>query len=252
VNLRAEIITAYTDHEPPMNFTQGRNQFNAKEDEVKGFAPDVVRELMRRTGDKGTISIIPWVRSYDLLKTQPNVMLFSMARTPMREASFQWVGPLAYSKSLIYVKRGSAITIGSLDDARKLEKIGVLLEDSKEQYLKALGFTNLDSESNNWPGTFRKLISGKISALAMTDLDLPNIARNEGLNPSDFQPVYELFLTRLYIGISKSTDPALVRRWQLSLDAMKADGTFEKIAQKWAVYWNTPWIVKDGAVQIAQ
>lgn len=244
----AETIAAYTDHEPPLNFTVASNKNYATGDDIQGFSADVVREIMARTSTRGLISIIPWSRSYRLLQTKPNVMLFSMARTPLREHQFQWVGPLAYSKSFLYVKRGSGIAIQSLDDAHKLKNIGVIEDDSKEQFLKSKGFTNLD-HSQNWAHVFHKLHQERIAALTMTDLDLPIVAQEQKLDPAEFEPVYELFVTRLYIGFSKSTSPELVQSWQAALDGMKQDGTFRKLAEQWSAYWKMPWVVRDGAVQ---
>lgn len=246
--VNADTISAYTDHEPPLNFTDIGDKSYAIGDDVKGFSTDVVREIMLRTGHHGQIAIIPWARSYKLLQVQPNVVLFSMARTPLRENLFHWVGPLSYSKSLIYVKRGSGIVIKSLDDARKLPSIGVLREDSKEQFLRNEGFTNLDY-SPLWSGVLKKLLSGRLSAITMTDLDLPIVAQNEGMNAADFEPAFELFVTKLYIGISKSTAPAVVQSWQAALDGMKQDGTFHKLADKWSAHWKADWVVRDGAVQ---
>jgi polar amino acid transport system substrate-binding protein len=246
----AETLSVYTFHEPPMNFTEVPNKSLVYGNDIKGFAPDVVREIMKRTGDKGDITMVPWARSYRLLESEPNVVLFSMARTPVRENLFQWVGPLAYSKSFLYVKKGSGISIKSLDDARRLERIGVMPEDSKEQFLKSNGFTNLDY-SVQWASVFKKLILGRVSAMIMTDTDLPINAREAGFDIAEFEPAYLLFITQLYIGFSKSTAPELVQRWQSELDHMKKDGTFKQLAEKWATYWKVPWVVMDGAVQLA-
>lgn len=83
----------------------------------------------------------------------------------------------------------------------------------------------------------------------MTDMDLPTTASDAGLNPADFEPVYELFVNRLYIGMSKRTDQAVVRSWQEALDAMKRDGSFNRLAQQWSQHWGAQWVVRDGAVQ---
>jgi len=247
----AETLSVYTFHEPPMNFTEVPNKSLVYGNDIKGFAPDVVREIMKRTGgDKGDITMVPWARSYRLLESEPNVVLFSMARIPVRENLFQWVGPLAYSKSYLYVKKGSGISIKSLDDARRLERIGVMPEDSKEQFLKNNGFTNLDY-SVHWTNVFKKLILGRVSAMIMTDTDLPINAREAGFDDiAEFEPAYLLFITQLYIGFSKSTAPEVVQRWQSELDHMKKDGTFKQLAEKWSTYWKVPWVVKDGAVQL--
>lgn len=249
--ISADPLTIYTVHEPPLNFAVGEDKNSASDDMVQGFSVDVVREIMLRTQTNGSITIAPWPRSYRRLESEPNIVLFSMARTPLREHLFQWVGPLSFSKSLLYMKRGRGIKIDTLDDARKLKSIAVIPADSKEQYLRSHNFTNLDSSylGNAWHSVYGKLLRGRVDALADTDMDFPIKARENNANPDQFEPVYELFLTRLYIGFSKSTQPDIVAKWQTALNEIKRDGTFEHLAQKWSQYWQVKWIVKDGALQ---
>ena len=237
-----------TAHEPPLNYSDAANKHDAGGADVKGFSPDVVREILARTGHQAEVRITSWERSYAALQTEPNAVLFTMARTPGRENQFHWVGPLVHSNAVLYVKRGSGISVKSLYEARKLPSIAVIKGDSKEEFLKGKDFHNLDY-SPDWATAFRKLLEGKVTALVMTDMDLPTTASDAGLNPADFEPVYELFVNRLYIGMSKRTDQAVVRSWQEALDAMKRDGSFNRLAQQWSQHWGAQWVVRDGAVQ---
>jgi ABC-type amino acid transport substrate-binding protein len=237
-----------TAHEPPLNYTDAANKSDASGADVKGFSPDVVREILARTGHQAEVRITSWERSYTALQTEPNAVLFTMARTPSRENQFHWVGPLVHSNAVLYVKRGSGISVKSLYEARKLPSIAVIKGDSKEEFLRGKDFQNLDY-SPDWATAFRKLLDGKVTALVMTDMDLPTTARDAGLSPVDFEPVYELFVNRLYIGMSKRTDQAVVRSWQEALDAMKRDGSFNRLAEQWSKHWGAQWVVRDGAVQ---
>jgi methyl-accepting chemotaxis protein/ABC-type amino acid transport substrate-binding protein len=237
-----------TAHEPPLNYTDAANKHDASGADVKGFSPDVVREILARTGHQAEVRITSWERSYAALQTEPNAVLFTMARTPSRENQFHWVGPLVHSNAVLFVKKGSGISVKSLYEARKLPSIAVIKGDSKEEFLKGKDFRNLDY-SPDWATAFRKLLEGKVTALVMTDMDLPTTASDAGLNPADFEPVYELFVNRLYIGMSKRTDQAVVRSWQEALDAMKRDGSFNRLAQQWSQHWGAQWVVRDGAVQ---
>lgn len=237
-----------TAHEPPLNYTDAPNKHDASGADVKGFSPDVVREILARTGHQAEVRITSWERSYAALQTEPNAVLFTMARTPSRENQFHWVGPLVHSNAVLFVKRGSGISVKSLYEARKLPSIAVIKGDSKEEFLKGKDFHNLDY-SPDWATAFRKLLEGKVTALVMTDMDLPTTASDAGLNPADFEPVYELFVNRLYIGMSKRTDQAVVRSWQEALDAMKRDSSFNRLAQQWSKHWGAQWVVRDGAVQ---
>ena len=133
-----------TAHEPPLNYTDAANKNDASGADVKGFSPDVVREILARTGHQAEVRITSWERSYTALQTEPNAVLFTMARTPSRENQFSWVGPLVHSNAVLFVKKGSGISVKSLYEARKLPSIAVLKGDSKEEFLKGKDFHNLD------------------------------------------------------------------------------------------------------------
>lgn len=49
----------------------------------------------------------------------------------------------------------------------------------------------------------------------------------------DVENAFTLSTDLFYIAFSKATSPALVARWQETLDAMKQDGTFARIYAKW-------------------
>ena len=49
-------LQLYTEENPPLNFS--------RDGQVDGLSVEVVRELLRRTGDSGTIYMVPWARGY--------------------------------------------------------------------------------------------------------------------------------------------------------------------------------------------
>jgi polar amino acid transport system substrate-binding protein len=65
----AQDLTIITEDYQPLSFK--------KEGILTGFSVEVVREILRRLKQPDSIVMLPWVRGYNLLKTQPNVALFS-------------------------------------------------------------------------------------------------------------------------------------------------------------------------------
>ena len=106
----AQELTIITEEYPPINFLE--------EGIITGSSAEVVREILRRLNLPDNITILPWVRGYNLLKTRPNIVLFSTTRTKKRESLFHWVGPLLTARTGFYIKKGSAIRINSLVDAK--------------------------------------------------------------------------------------------------------------------------------------
>lgn len=133
----AQRLTLLTEELPPLNFTdQGA---------LTGLSVDVVHEIQRRVGNTDPIEVVPWARGYKDIQEMPNTVLFSTTRTEDRERLFQWVGPLARWEYVFYKKRGSPITLDTLDAARDVGSIATYRDDARKQFLKERGFTNLDS-----------------------------------------------------------------------------------------------------------
>lgn len=227
----AQELTIITEEYPPLSYK--------KEDILTGSSVEVVREILRRLNQPDNIKMLPWARGYNLLKTRPNVVLFSTARIKERESLFHWVGPLCISRFGFYAKRGAGIQINSLEDAKKVESIATYKEDAREQMLKAWGFTNLDS-SNSPASNLKKLLSGRVNLWFFDNLGLPEVVKQIEADISDLELVFPINEVNLFIAFSKGTSVKIVKRWQKSLSDMKQDGTFEKISRKWLMEDSIP------------
>ncbi len=232
----AQELMILTEEYPPVSFK--------KEGVITGASAEVVREILRRLKQPDNIRMLPWARGYNLLKTHPNVALFSTVRTRERENQFHWVGPLCISRNGFYAKRGSGIRINSLEDAKRVGAIATYKDDSREQMLKALGFTNLDS-SNSSDSNLKKLLSGRVDLWVYDNLGMPGVAEQVGVDTIELDFVFPIDEVSLYIAFSKRTSVKIVKRWQETLDDMKRDGVFRKISRKWLPEDNMPKLQPD-------
>jgi polar amino acid transport system substrate-binding protein len=209
-----------TEEYPPVTFM--------KDGKVTGFVTDVVREIIARQGIPDNIRLTSWDEAYSVALSNPNVVLFSTERTEKREKLFQWVGPVGKNSAIFYAKRGSGIRINSLDEARKVAAIATTTDWFTEQYLKSKGFTNL--VSSPLPITnVKQLMNGEVQLSVFTDITIPEIVKNAGYSMNDLEPVFTVSNTYFYITVSLGTPIEMVKKWQMVLDGLKADGTFEKI-----------------------
>lgn len=223
-SLAADSLIILTEESPPFNFTQ--------KGKLTGVATQVVQEITRRLGIEDNIEVVPWARGYKRLCTEPNVVLFSTARTPEREALFHWVGPIYSFRLGFYARKADVRHIGSMEEAKKAGAIATYRADYREQILNSLGFTNLDS-SNSLLSCVRKLMSGRVDLWFSDNIGTPRIASEAGVDPADFEEVFTYSQNSSYIAFSKQTSLAVVKRWQKTLDEMKEDGTFWWLARKW-------------------
>jgi len=220
----AQELTIITEEYPPFSFSENGI--------ITGSSAEVVKEILRRLNQPENIRILPWVRGYNLLKTRPNVVLFSTTRTEEREGLFHWIGPLSTVRNGFYIKKGSAISISSLEDAKRVGSIATYKEDAREQMLENWGFSNLDS-SKSAASNLKKLMSGRVDLWLFDNLGMPSVAKRVGIDPLDLELVLAIDEVNLYIAISKQTSKEIVKKWKTALHAMKEDGIFYSISKKW-------------------
>lgn len=224
-SLNAVNLKIYCEDDPPFQIVD-------KNGKLKGLTTEIVQEIQKRVHNTDPIEVVPWARGYNILENNPNVVLFSMSRTAERNHLFQWVGPVNEISYVLYGRKDSKALINVLDDAKKLNSIGVYKDDVRDIFLTKMGFTNLDRVTET-SINIRKIMMGRLDAYADSDDGFVANVESAGFNKNDFKPLYVFMKSQLFIAFSKSTDPKIVKGWNDALTAMKKDGTFKNIYWKY-------------------
>lgn len=224
-------LQVVTEELPPYNMTvDGR---------LTGMNTEVVEATLKEAGLSAPIQSMPWARAYDLALHDDNVLIFSMARIPEREALFQWVGALATTRWFMYSYPDRPIPIQRLEDAKAYQN-GVVKQDVAELYLLARGFRNginLQS-SNRRELNYEKLKFGHIDLWIANELNAIYLARQAGDDPAKTL-VRVLALPNLggdaglYMAFSLNTPAPVVERLRQALQRVHDNGTYAAIARKW-------------------
>jgi len=217
-------LTILTENLPPLNYLD-----NGK---LVGPSVEIVQEIQRRLSSKEKIQVYPWARAYKIALDEENVVLFGTTHTRQRQDLFKWVGPLAVKRDILLARKGAEITIKNLEDAKKVKRIGTLRDDTREQLLKREGFENLEPVSDEQKNA-QKLVLGRIDLWAYKDPGYVTVCRLAGVNPDELEEVYHLRQIEVSIAFSKMTPDALVAQWDKTFKAMVADGTVQRIQDKW-------------------
>ena len=201
-------------------------QFKAADGSLTGLTVEVVQEIQRRVGNNDPIQMVPWARGLKYLNEEPNTVLFSMGRTAERNDLYQWVGPVSEEVMGLYAKADSRLRIKSLDDAKKVHAIGVYRDDIRDQYLTNKGFTNLYRVTSGMQN-YKMLMLGRIDLFASS---INEVAGNKYVG---LKLAFPLLTAQMFIAVSSGTDPAIVAQWNEALAAMKKDGSFKAIFNKY-------------------
>jgi len=229
---QAQPLRLYTEEYPPINFSQ--------DGEAAGLSTEVVREIMRRTGQNVPIRVVPWARGYQQALQRPNTGLFVTMRTEPREPLFKWVGPLTRNITGFYALRSAFISIDSLEQARTFKEIAVPRDWYSHQRLVAEGFSNLNPVTS--PTQMVSMLKrGRVKLMVLDNLSLNAMLAQGDIQPDEVQLLFSFMHSDSYIAFSLGTDDALIERWQRELDDMKVDGSFAAIYQKWLPGEPLPW-----------
>ena len=223
-NIQALELKVITENWPPISFL--------KDGTPEGMAVEVVEEILNRVRIPAHIQVIPWNVGWELATTNPNVVLFSMIYTEEREELFKMIGLVAIGETKLYARKGSGISIDSLEDAKHVKKIGTYQETYGEQFLKKHGFTNLDVSESPFEAA-KKLVEGDIDLWINSNLTAETILNHAGYSFDDVEEVFTVSEDQFYISFSKDTPDGTVKMWRETLQAVKKDGTFARIYTKW-------------------
>jgi len=199
-----------------------------------GISVEIVEAIQNELNDKNKIVIYPWIRANKILDIKENTALFSMLRTKSRENKYKWVGPLDRLEIVFFKKKGSDIILNSIDDARKVKKIGVTKKVANYEILHAKGFKNLDVMGGNDDKNIKKLLKGRIDLWPYSKVAGLYNAKKIG-QAGMIVPLSNviLFSGDLYIAFSKKTDDKIVKKWQNALDKLKMNGSIQKIKDRY-------------------
>lgn len=217
-------LTILTENLPPLNYL--------KDGVLVGPSVEIVKEIQRRVGSHEQIKVYPWARAYKMALEKENVVLFGMTYTKVRHDKFKWIGPLATKRDILVSKKGSGIKISSLEDAKKVKRIGTLRDDTRERLLKSLGFTNLEPVSDEQQNA-KKLALGRIDLWTYKKPGLKTVCELAGVDYNEIEEVYHLRKIDLMIAFSKKTSDSIVQNWRTVFNEMLADGTILQIRKKW-------------------
>ncbi|MFZ6778080.1 substrate-binding periplasmic protein [Undibacterium sp. Ji83W] len=212
-----------TEDYPPFNIV------NPKTGEVTGLSTEKVQELMRRAGEKYSITAYPWARSIQMAQNNPETCVFSTSRTPGREQLYKWVGPLVKNNWVIFARADDTRHPKTLEDLR-VYVIGSYRNDAIAEYFSLKGFnTELASTDADNP---RKMLAGRFDFWASGELLGWEILKQQGLSKMIVQ-LFTFNQTEMYLACNTTMSQAKIDRWNQILKEMDKDGTNAAIEKRY-------------------
>ena len=209
---------------------------------IAGPATDVLEKTLQLAGIKDyRLNLYPWARAYDMALNDANVLIYLVARTPEREAKFQWVGEFMQIRYHLYKLRERADIRASNLDAARNYTIGVMRNDLRHQYLQQQGFTRLVMSAQT-AENFGQLLKHKVDMVPLSEAGAEAQCHNTAFDCAGLERVLPLdaLTTGVYMAYSLATPHAVVERTQSAFKQLKANGTVQRTMEPKATISKAP------------
>lgn len=227
-NLNAQTLKVVTTEYPPFHFT--------KDGKITGLATEIVEAVIANSGYLSEVKSYPWPRTYKMGLKQPNVLIYSIVRTPEREKLFKWIGPIApYNVYFWKLKSRKDIKVNSIQDAKRYIAGGVI-DDNKSDQLQKLGFAigkNLELVTSD-EFNLNKLFAKRIDIMTFDDLSFRHKVESAGMDFSKLEKIIKLKGSshELQLAANIETPDEVVEKLRASLVAFKKTDKYLKIKNR--------------------
>ncbi|WP_417465786.1 substrate-binding periplasmic protein [Kordiimonas sp.] len=221
----AEDVVVYTENYPPYNY-QGPGG------EVEGLATAKVRQILDDAGLSYSIKLVPWARAMLYAQTRKNALIYTITRTPDREAQFDWLAPLAPSSFYLFVRA---------DDPRSVSPETLLSGQFQAACVTGdltcdlLGWTDIPKENimvvaNSRTEDFRMVIANRadiyVSELAVNT----RLRRKEGFDPAITRPAMRIEgKAGFYLASGKDADVTMRNKVRNTYLALEKTGRYQLV-----------------------
>lgn len=226
-NLRAASIKAYTVDYPPFQVLHSQHART-------GFSIELM-ELAASLSDLDLVYVdMPWARAQRVVEKEPGSLIFTLAKTPERAQRYLWIDNIYQVNDGLYALASRQdIQINSIDDVynysialpvgdASLQKLGIFphhdellfMVNSQDHAINMLLLGRADLNHNNDVGFY-------------TAIDKMKLPRKM------FKAVYITSQSEMGVATSRQTDPKLVKTLRVALKALRQNGQYARLQQKW-------------------
>ena len=219
-----------TEQYPPYNFVDGEN------DQLRGITVEILLKMFAKIGvglSVDDIAVMPWPRGYRNLLEVPGTALFSTTYTVERLQLFRFVGPIIPTQVSVIAKKERNLGVLEVEELNQLT-IGTISNDIGDQLIKQVGVTSEAIFEIGDPESMIKMLErGRLDAVAYAEDIAKYQIKLGGGDPNEYESVYVLQKSHMGYTFHKSTDPRVLEHLRKALDELRADGTVDKIYEKY-------------------
>ncbi len=200
---------------------------------MPGFAVELTQAIASKLGQQVKAEYYPWARAYAIAQAKPRVVIIPLTRTTDRQTQFQWLVKI-FVQQYVFISKASGKTIGSLDAARAVNRIGVLRGSPTTEFALREHFSSahLYEEASVEAG-LKDLDAGRIDVYFGGSAIFAATINATGRKLADYQFGASLGGGEIWLGASSGFSEREITAMRLTFDAMVADGTYARLLKKY-------------------
>ncbi|MFA5576594.1 MAG: transporter substrate-binding domain-containing protein [Tissierellaceae bacterium] len=207
---------------PPYEFVDDNDNF-------RGFNVDIIRAVAIELGIEIDLVSNSWEDTMDLLKKGEVDAVQGMTITPEREKLYDFTDEIVMNSQSIFVLNTTE-NISSLDDLRG-KKIAIQSEDVTSEIVSPVQGIHI-TEKINQKDALHSLITGEVDAYVGNRLTGIYYVQSFGLTNTVKIVGEQLYPTKYCIAVQRGNKD-LLQLLNSGLRAIKENGTYDKIYEKW-------------------
>ena len=209
--LAKEHIQVVTENWYPYNYLDENNN-------IVGQSTERVKHVLKAADLDYSIASYPWTRAFNLATTSPNVLIYTVLRTPDREDLFHWICPIVNKEvyQLYRLTSRTDIQLKTEQDIKNystvvtrdtfLHKLMLELGLSEEQNLQVTADDNINATL---------FLAGRVDILPAIDTAIEHILATQGIDKSVISPLLTISAQHYpdyCMALSKATPQPLVQQ----------------------------------------
>ena len=201
-----------------------------------GIDKDVADELIRRSGCKVTVSLMPRSRIWQLIESGALDFSLSGITNPERDkfASFAWYFS---NKYYLLVRNDAGVQNLSGFEKNDTLQLGVIrsfrYSESANRLVDKLQETNRLSQAGGLAPLYQTLISGRIQGMIIEPFDFPVVEEKKIREMTTVLEFNDPPVPHGLIMSKKALSATQMAQWRSLVDGMRADGTMRRIFEKY-------------------
>ncbi|NVK24703.1 MAG: transporter substrate-binding domain-containing protein [Gammaproteobacteria bacterium] len=212
--------------ESPANFVNAQG-------ELVGYSVDIIKRLQTRLDITKNIEVMPEARAMHTVKNKPDVVMFSITRTPERESRFHWLAHVLTKRWILYSKYDANFDNSSLDTLLDNLTVGVIRGDIREQWMKA-NYPGRSVGLLNYYNGVEMLLKGRIDLLFYESYGMFGTLEKLGYQRGEVKSQYVATSSDVYIVMSKfSGSDLMAKALKQELSVMQASVWYQKHTELW-------------------